>query len=178
MNVVIASLRTPKIEGAKRGLIRAACVAALDPASFQFSTVDTPSGVDDTPRTLDELIQGARNRATKAFPSGHNNTISIGVEGGLFQVHETTFLQSWACVHDGVRFTFGASGAIAVPAPLAAEVMEKRIDLGIAIDAFAGSRDIRSKQGTWGVLTDDEVTREDSFNEAVFYAALAMFKQF
>jgi non-canonical (house-cleaning) NTP pyrophosphatase len=42
--------------------------------------------------------------------------------------------------------------------------------LGIAIDRFASQTDIRSKQGTWGVLSHDILTRRHSFVIALISA--------
>jgi inosine/xanthosine triphosphatase len=175
VNVIIASTRTPKVEGTKRGIVRAASALALDASSLTFTSVEAPSGVSDTPKSINELLEGARNRSVSVFRA---DGISVGVEGGLFRADGATFLQSWACIHDGSRFVFGASGAIAIPAALASEVMDAGTDLGKAIDVFAGSHDVRSKQGTWGILTNDHVSREDSFDQAVFHAAMAFFKKY
>ncbi len=47
-------------------------------------------------------------------------------------------------------------------------------ELGIVIDEVAGVRDVRSKQGAWGVLSRDLLTRAMSF-EAALIAAFAPF---
>jgi non-canonical (house-cleaning) NTP pyrophosphatase len=53
-------------------------------------------------------------------------------------------------------------------------VVEGRRELGLVIDEVAGARDVRSKQGAWGVLSKDLVTRSMSF-ELALIAAFAPF---
>ena len=47
-------------------------------------------------------------------------------------------------------------------------------ELGEVIDEVAGMRDVRSRQGAWGVLSRDLLTRSMSF-EAALIAAFAPF---
>jgi len=52
--------------------------------------------------------------------------------------------------------------------------VEGRSELGTVMDEVTGGRDIRSKQGAWGVLSRDLVTRSMSF-ELALIGALAPF---
>jgi non-canonical (house-cleaning) NTP pyrophosphatase len=61
-----------------------------------------------------------------------------------------------------------------VPAEIVKKVVQGRTELGEVIDQVAGGRDIRSKQGAWGVLSRDLVTRSMSF-ELALIAAFAPF---
>jgi non-canonical (house-cleaning) NTP pyrophosphatase len=61
-----------------------------------------------------------------------------------------------------------------VPPDIVKSVVEGRRELGIVIDEVTGGRDIRSKQGAWGVLSRDLVTRSMSF-ELALIAAFAPF---
>ncbi len=173
MRIIIASKRTPKIEGAKRAIARAAELFAVGSESIILESREAASRVDVTPRSLDELLAGARNRAVSIFP-GTPATLTVGVEGGLYRVHDAVFLQSWACVYDGTRLSYGASGSIQLPVALNRAVMDEGKDLGEVIDSFAGAGNVRSRQGTWGVLTNDAVSREDSFDAAVFNALMPL----
>jgi non-canonical (house-cleaning) NTP pyrophosphatase len=94
-------------------------------------------------------------------------------------VHERgvrwVFLENWAYVADATgRAFFGRSGGIVLPEPLVKRVVDNGIELAEAIDAFAGEDGIRNKQGAWGVLTRNLMTRQDAFRTAVV-AALAPF---
>jgi inosine/xanthosine triphosphatase len=175
LRIIIGSTRLPKIEGAKRGVVRA--LSALDMSGTQvtFECAPAESGVSPMPRSLEEIQTGARNRAIGVFREGSEGALAIGLEGGLFASGEGVFLQSWACVYDGATLSFGASGAVELPEALARRVMVEGEELGEAIDVLAGRSDIRSAEGTWGVLTRNAVTREDSFSLAVLNALMPLF---
>ncbi len=81
------------------------------------------------------------------------------------------FLENWAYVCDSAgRGSFGQSGAIAIPEPLAARVVDDGVELAAAIDEYAGGRGIRDAQGAWGVFTRNMITRQDAFRTAVINA--------
>ena len=66
------------------------------------------------------------------------------------------------------------SPSIEVPDAIVKDVISGKRELGIVIDEVAGMRDVRSKQGAWGVLSRDLLTRSMSF-EAALIAAFAPF---
>jgi non-canonical (house-cleaning) NTP pyrophosphatase len=53
--------------------------------------------------------------------------------------------------------------------------VEDGVELAEAIDEFAGERDIRDAQGTWGILTRNVITRQDAFRIAVINAFAPFF---
>jgi non-canonical (house-cleaning) NTP pyrophosphatase len=61
-----------------------------------------------------------------------------------------------------------------VPDSIKSSVIEGRRELGLVIDEVAGTRDVRSRQGAWGILSRDLVTRSMSF-ELALIAAFAPF---
>ncbi|MDD8017625.1 MAG: inosine/xanthosine triphosphatase [Bacteroidota bacterium] len=178
MLVRIASTRPPKVNGVKKAVEKMLHHFHLQNTPVRFETFQVESGVADTPKSLEELMLGAQQRARAAFQKGELEVaISVGVEGGLFQIGEKVFLQSWCCVFDGEEFSYGSSGSIEIPHALADAVMKNGSDLGHVIDEFAQKGDVRSHQGTFGVLTDDFVTREDSFESAAIFALTPYFNK-
>jgi non-canonical (house-cleaning) NTP pyrophosphatase len=104
----------------------------------------------------------------------------VGLEGGLDVVTgkegRRVFLESWAYVTDGLgKGSFGRSGGIEVPAALAEQVLERGVELSVAIDRFAGGRGIRDAQGAWGILSRNLITRQDAFRVAVVSAFAPFF---
>ena len=85
-----------------------------------------------------------------------------------------TFLRGWAYATNGERGAFGAAPSITVPPEIVKKVVEGRRELGVVIDEVTGGRDLKSKQGAWGVLSRDLVTRSMSF-EVALIAAFAPF---
>jgi inosine/xanthosine triphosphatase len=178
MIIQIASTRIPKVNGVQKAAHRLSERFHHPFGTIYFESADISSGVSDTPRSIDEMMRGAQNRAGKIFRrSGDETTLGVGVEGGLFRAGGKIFLQSWSCAFDGSNTYFGSSGAVEIPDALSDTVMEQGADLGSVIDHFAGQSDIRSNQGTFGILTNDSVTREDSFEAATLFALTPLFNR-
>ncbi len=175
--VAVGSTRRPKVEAVREAL-RAIGPRFGEGESFEVTGVEVESGVGHTPLSREELMRGARQRAEAvarlARERGEGWRYFAGLEGGLDVQKEggrqRVFLESWAYVSDGTRGSFGCSGSIEVPEALAAEVVERGVELGQAIDRFAGAAGIRDGQGAWGVLSGNLITRQDSFRVAVISA--------
>ncbi len=179
--IVVGSTRKPKLNAVTDALKTFASV--LDPgAQFEVVGLEIESGVGHTPATCGELMRGARQRAEAlvehAREKGAEWKYFVGLEGGLEVLEENgtrrVFLESWAYVSDGKRGHFGRSGGVEIPEALAHEVLERGVELSVAIDKFAGEAGIRDAQGAWGVLSSNLITRQEAFRVAVI-AAFAPF---
>jgi non-canonical (house-cleaning) NTP pyrophosphatase len=134
------------------------------------------------PLTDWQLMEGARDRALAVRDLLQSKRMDadvyVGLEGGFHSISIEgewhTFLRGWAYATDGAKGAFGAAPSISVPDSIVKSVVEGREELGLVIDKVAGMRDTRSRQGAWGVLSRDLVTRSDSF-ELALIAALAPF---
>lgn len=181
MLFAIASKRGPKVEAVKRVVPRIAGSLAIPPSSAKYLLREVETGID-MPRSLDELLTGAYRRVEVLRGQLQLEKVTadflIGMEGGFHPIRhdgqDTIYLQSWAYVSNGKEGYFGSSGNVAVPERIAHEVMRRRRELGEVIDEAANAHDIRSKQGTWGILTNDLLTRRASF-EIALIAAFAPF---
>jgi len=159
-------------------------VAEIDSAWRNANIVARPVKTDAPamPLTDCDLMSGARQRALAVrqilLEQKLDADLYVGMEGGFHSISVEgewhTFLRGWAFVTDGTRGSFGMSPSIEVPDPIVKEVVSGKRELGIVIDEVAGLRDVRSKQGAWGVLSRDLLTRADSF-EAALIAAFAPF---
>jgi len=179
MIIAIASTRGPKVEAAQKVLDKIGHHLSVSPTDFLTREID---GGIEMPRTIDELLRGAEERVIRLQQSLHTEgkhaDYFVGMEGGFHTIRHNgnalVFLQSWAYVSNGRRGYFGSSGNVAVPDVLVEEVMVKQRDLAGVIDEVAQQHDVRSKQGTWGILTRDLLTRQASF-EIALLAAFAPF---
>ncbi len=179
--IALGSDRAAKIMAVRASVAR---VAAVDPswnnANVVARRVDT--AVPAMPLTDWQLMQGAQERAFAVRDSLKSRRLEadiyVGLEGGFHSVSIAgewhTFLRGWAYATDGERGAFGAAPSISVPPDIVKNVVEGRRELGVVIDEVTGGRDIRSKQGAWGVLSRDLVTRSMSF-ELALIAAFAPF---
>src|SRR5205085_3541498 len=156
--IALGSDRAAKIMALRASVAR---VAAVDPdwtnANVVARRVET--NLPAMPLTDWQLMQGARERALAARDALRNRRLEadlyVGLEGGFHSISVEgewhTFLRGWAFVTNGKRETFGMSPSIEVPDAIVKDVIEGKRELGIVIDDFAGIRDVRSKQGAWGV---------------------------
>jgi inosine/xanthosine triphosphatase len=180
--IALGSDRAAKIMAVRATVAR---VAAIDPSWADTNVVArrVEVSVPAMPLTDWQLMQGARERAFAAQESLRHRRLEadiyVGLEGGFHSISIEgewhTFLRGWAYATDGAdKGAFGAAPSISVPAGIVKSVVEGRKELGVVIDEVTGGRDIRSKQGAWGVLTKDLVTRSLSF-ELALIAAFAPF---
>lgn len=184
VTIAVASTRKPKINAARDAAegIRLLLPSATD---IEIVGVAVESGVSHTPLSCEESMCGARQRAESlhkiAKDEAKNWNYFVGLEGGLDAVLENgerrIFLESWAYVSDGARGHFGRSGAVELPAALAEEVFVRGTDLSVAIDQFAGEAGIRDAQGAWGVLSANQITRQEAFRVALIAAFAPFFNE-
>jgi inosine/xanthosine triphosphatase len=179
--IALGSDRAAKIMAVRASIAR---VAGVDSAWRDASVVARPVETDAPamPLTDWELMSGARQRAlaVREILVGQklDADLYVGLEGGFHSISIDgewyTFLRGWAFVSDGERGSFGMSPSISVPDSIVKSVIGGKRELGIVIDEVAGARDVRSRQGAWGVLSRDLLTRSMSF-EAALIAAFAPF---
>jgi inosine/xanthosine triphosphatase len=179
--IALGSDRAAKIMAVRASISR---IAAID-ASWSEATVlarRVETSVPAMPMNDWELMQGARERALAVRDllqtRRRQADIYVGLEGGFHSISIEgewhIFLRGWAYATDGTNGTFGATPSISVPPSLAKKVIEGRRELGLVIDEVAGLPDVRSRQGAWGILSRDLVTRSMSF-ELALIAAFAPF---
>jgi inosine/xanthosine triphosphatase len=179
--IALGSDRAAKIMAVRASIAR---VAEIDSAWRDASVVARSVTTDAPamPLTDWELMSGARQRALAVreilIEQSLGADLYVGLEGGFHSISVDgewhTFLRGWAFVTDGERGSFGMSPSISVPAAIVKNVIEGKRELGLVIDEVAGARDVRSRQGAWGVLSRDLLTRSMSF-EAALIAAFAPF---
>jgi non-canonical (house-cleaning) NTP pyrophosphatase len=56
-------------------------------------------------------------------------------------------------------------------------VLEKGVELSVAIDKFSGEAGIRDAQGAWGVLTRNLIARQEAFRVAVIAAFVPFYNE-
>ena len=189
-----ANAKRPRIERIALGSDRAAKIMAVRAAVARVAGIDSTwrdanvvarsvkTDAPAMPLNDWELMSGARQRALAVrqilLDQKLDADLYVGLEGGFHSISVEgewhTFLRGWAFVTNGERETFGMSPSIEVPDAIVKDVIQGKRELGIVIDDFAGIRDVRSKQGAWGVLSRDLLTRAMSF-EAALIAAFAPF---
>ena len=179
--IALGSDRAAKIMAVRASIARVAEIdAAWRDASVVARSVKTDAPA--MPLTDWELMSGARQRALAVreilVDQNLGADLYVGLEGGFHSISVEgewhTFLRGWAFVTDGRRGCFGMSPSIEVPDAIVKDVIGGQRELGLVIDEVVGARDVRSRQGAWGVLSKDLITRSMSFEFALI-AAFAPF---
>ena len=180
--IALGSDRAAKIMAVRASVARIATIHP-DWANANVVARRVETSAPAMPLTDWQLMEGARERALATRDSLRARRLEadifVGLEGGFHSIsiggEWHTFLRGWAYATDGgERSAFGAAPSISVPPQIVKSVVEGRQELGTVIDAVTGQRDVRSKQGAWGVLSEDLVTRSLSF-ELALIAAFAPF---
>lgn len=179
--IALGSDRAAKIMALRAAIAR---IAEIDSGWRDATVVARPvqTSAPAMPLTDWELMRGARERAhfvrDLLIQQKLETDLYVGLEGGFHSISVDgewhTFLRGWAYATDGTRGSFGMSPSITVPDAIVKDVISGKRELGIVIDEVAGVRDVRSKQGAWGILSRDLLTRSMSF-EAALIAAFAPF---
>jgi len=181
--IAVGTTRPPKLKALQEALSIFGPVLESS-ATFEVIGEEVPSGVAHTPLSCAETMSGAKHRAQLLEARAREQNLPwsffVGLEGGLDVFFDgekhLVFLQNWAYVSNGNGYSaYGQSGSVLLPEALAKQVVDDRVELGIAIDAFAGERGIRDSHGAWGVLTRNLITRQDAFRVALINAFAPFF---
>lgn len=152
----------------------AALELALDSLDWSagVEAVSVPSGVSDMPMTSDELLLGAVGRARAALAAVSGADYGVGIEGGVAELCGRHYLTgvTVACDASGTWHA-GWSPWIELPTEVVAIMArEPGRELGDIMDELAGTEGSKHKNGSWGLLTDDRLTRAESFRVALVAA--------
>ena len=132
------------------------------------------SGVRMQPTSDNEAIRGAENRARYSLQKTGAD-FGVGLEGCTIDTEYGMFVSGWAVVVDKNGYVgIGGGGRLLLPEKVACEVRKGR-ELGPIMDEVAGEFNIKQKQGTGGILTNNLVERTEAFERCVIYAFARFF---
>lgn len=131
--------------------------------------IETESGVNDQPKSLEETIRGAKNRAEKVF---ENCNYSIGIESGLMKVPETKsgFMDVCVCaIFDGKNFHLGLSSAFEYPKEITRLINEDGLNATEAANKIGLTTNpkLGSAEGIIGIITKGRITRKEYTKQAI-----------
>jgi inosine/xanthosine triphosphatase len=165
--VAVGSMNPVKIDAVRRVLARTVSQA-------QVKGIAVGSGVSDQPWGDDETIRGARARA-RAAQMELDADWGIGIEGGVVAGdRDVVRTCAWAAIaaRDG-REGIGGSLSLELPRDVA-ELVRAGMELGHAMDAVTGQRDVKHGLGAVGILTNGLVTRQAAYETLVAYAMVPL----
>lgn len=173
MKIAIGTLRKPKIDGIAAGVTQ--CPYFKEHLDIEYLPQEVSSDIAHMPLTVDEVMQGAMNRAQNMKKNNVEADYYIGIEGGTTRFGEKAYI--FGCVYiENVSGEghFGFSPMVEVPSVVERLLYEEGKELGPVMGELSGKTDIRSENGSMGAWTDDMFTRKDEFSVA-FQAAIAPF---
>jgi inosine/xanthosine triphosphatase len=171
MRICVGSKKDSKV-GAVKEAIRE--YDFLSKAEVISAEVVDASGVSEQPRSMDETIRGAMNRAKAAFV---NCDYSVGIEDGLMKVPhtKTDYMNICACaIYDGRECHIGLASAYEYPREVIRLVIEEGLDINQAFHkaGLTENPKIGGAEGAIGVLTHGRLLRKDYAKQAVVMALI------
>lgn len=136
--------------------------------------IDVSSEVSSQPKSLEETVQGAINRARNAFAACD---FSVGLESGIFPVPQTKsgYMDVCICaIYDGKTFHLGGSSIFEYPKKMIDLVINKNIEIDEAAKElnFTDSARIGNAGGMIGHLTKGFLDRRSYSKQAVITALI------
>lgn len=170
MRIVVGSTNPSKVDAVKESILDYPYLAKAEVVGVKADT-----GVAEQPKTLDETITGAINRAKKAF---QNCDYSIGIESGLMVVPQAKSGYMDLCVaaiYDGDEIHLGFSSAWEFPDPTIMHMIlheGHNMSDAINIAGLTTNPDIGMAEGAIGILTKGRLTRKAYHKQALLTALI------
>lgn len=145
-----------------------AVMTRIWPAS-EVCAMAVESGVAAQPRSDDEAITGAMNRAQQALTLQYAD-LGVGLEGNVAINDHGCFNTGWAAVVDRHgRVGIGGSGRFLLPESIAQAILRGE-ELGPLMDKVSGEENTHQRQGAFGIFTDNLIGRQDALETALISA--------
>ena len=158
MIINVGSKNKNKVDAVKEIILEYDFLKDADVVSIEVS-----SGVSDQPKSIEETIQGAKNRAINSFKDCN---LSIGYESGLLKIPETKsgYVNIDVCaIYDGNKFHLGFAPMFEYPIEITKLVFEKEMDINQAFfeKSLSPVPNMGSFEGAIGFLTKGRMTRKE-----------------
>lgn len=163
MLVCVGSENKSKLNGVERAY-------RLFVKEFKVVGLKVSSEITSQPMDLETVFRGALIRARKSLELMGNADHGVGVEAGLFNLHDTWFDVHVAAIvdRDGL-VTYGLSPAFEVPIKFVKELIGGGVsELEVLVDNYFKTKDIGEHGGFIKLLTNGYVLRDD----LVFYSVI------
>jgi len=162
MKIVVGSENPSKLRAAQM------VINKLFPGE-KVETMKASSGVSEQPKTDEEALTGAINRA-KFVHDQSQADYSIGMEGGLQKIGERWFECGWvAIVNKDGELGLGSSARFQASGKLIKEILAGK-EMGVVIDEITGEKDIKEREGAMGVVSAGHLPRDLCYSHGVWFA--------
>lgn len=148
-------------------------------SNYEIFSLNTNSGVSETPIGDEEGITGCINRLKDAVNQISDGNLYIAMEGILTNTLDQTFICGWTVIYnkDKNEYLYGCSAKINIPNDIIKN-LSKDERLSDVVAKYMGSSEEEVRNfGTNGMLTHGEYTRTDEFTDSVLCAISTKFKK-
>ena len=147
--------------------------------NFEIKSLETNSGVSETPVGDDEGIKGCLNRIDDAINQDQDGDLYIAMEGILTKCEYGTFLCGWTVIYDvaSKEYLYGCSAKVKVPDEIIANINKSQRLSDVVAKSVGKTDDEVSKIGTNGLLTNGSYTRTDEFIDSIVCAISSKFNK-
>jgi inosine/xanthosine triphosphatase len=164
--VVIASQNPVKAEAVRGGFQR-----LFPRLTIEILSVDSDSQVSVQPRSDEETIRGASNRAEDAARQVPEADYWVGIEGGIQDDGHGMSAFAWVVVKSATMTGKARSGTFYLPTRIADLIRQGR-ELGEADDIVFEQDNSKQKDGAIGLLTGNVINRTALYEHGVILALL------
>lgn len=141
----------------------------------QVETVTADSGVSAHPTEASESLKGALSRVQDAKRQKPSADFYVGIEGGLLEVDGRFWEIGWVAVADSKgRVHTALSPGLEMDGPILQNILHGK-ELSRVLTDRIGVADPGQTNGFYGMVTDNSVTRQQAYVEALVFA-LAPFR--
>lgn len=131
---------------------------------------NVPSGIPPQPLSEKQAFKGALNRAKKAIIKNPRAQFAVGLEGTIQKYPLGVLEGGLAVVIDKKgKLSIGSSPRLPLPQKIIKEI-KKGKELGEIIDRLANKKNTKQKQGAFGFLTNNIITRQYAYQQALICA--------
>jgi len=128
------------------------------------------SDVSDMPMSFEEMVKGAKNRASRAREK-MNADFGVGIEDGFEDKKVGTFLSRFtAIVNKQSIWGYAQGRGLLMPEKIVEKVREQGKELGDVMDEIRGLKNTKQHEGCVGFMTNNLISRETAFEGTVIYA--------
>lgn len=168
MKVAVGSTNPVKIEAVKLAFKK-----IWPNKKWEVIGLEIQSGVSSQPKSDQESIKGATNRAKGALKKTKAD-FGVGIEGGNQKIGSKWFTSGWAIVIDKYGNVGCGSSFRMQMAQKVIELIREGKELGQASDILFKTKNSKQKTGYFGLMTKGTVTRTKAYTDGII-SALARF---
>jgi inosine/xanthosine triphosphatase len=134
--------------------------------------VDALSNIPAQPRSEEETLLGAKNRATHAKSLVPEADYWVGIEGGVDEDPQGMYAFAWIYVlHRSGKSSQSKTGTFYLP-PAVVALIQGGMELGHADDLVFQAQNSKQQGGSVGLLTHGLITREGYYQQAMVLALI------